>query len=220
MDPLFERRELARTIHLDSKYLTRNINTSILAQLRHIYEGTCIPEGYVQRDSIVVTDYSLGRMNLIRGGLDYFVKFQADLCMPHPGQVFRGAVSLKSKIGVHVDVSPMRVLLPRDLHIGNTDFEDINEKQEVEFEIIGAKFQPRDKEIVVLAKLRTLIQPDAPKTPEKETRDEAILAAPVGQADGQQERRTVTVDASAAKVGEGVLRRRRIRRNEENKTNE
>ena len=219
MDPLFERRELHRDVHVEAKYLMRNMNTGLLAQLKHKYEGVCAPEGYIQRDSIVIIEHSLGRMNLIKGGLDYSVRFQADVCMPHPGQVFRAPVSLKSKIGIHVDLPPMKVLLPRDLHIGNGDFEDVLEKQDVEFEVIGSKFQPRDTEIVVLAKMRTIVKPAAPDAP-KEDAAEPFLAAPIpGQSSENPEKKKVTVDPSAAKPSE-TSRRKKLRPNEEKNTNE
>ena len=121
-DPLFERRALVRNVHIDARYLQRNIEASLLAQLRLKYEGICVAEGYIQQRSIVVLEHSLGRTNLIKGGLDYTVKFQTDVCMPHPGQVFRVPVTLKSKIGIHAEMTPIKALLPRDLHIGNTDF--------------------------------------------------------------------------------------------------
>ncbi len=98
MDPLFERRELTRNVHLESRNLKKNVHSSLLAQLRHKYEGICASEGYMQPRSITIVDYSLGRANLIKGGLDYVVKFQADVCLPHPGQLIRAPVSLKSKI--------------------------------------------------------------------------------------------------------------------------
>ena len=220
MDPLFERRELKRDVHVESKYITKNINTSLLAQLKHKYEGMCAPEGYIQRDSITIIEHSLGRMNLIKGGLDYSVKFQADICMPHPGQVFRAPVSLKSKIGIHIDLSPMKVLLPRDLHIGNGDFEDVMEKQDVEFEVIGAKFQPRDSDIVVLAKMRTIVKPAAPDAVEAES-SEPVLPPPTpgSSSEGSQLMR-VSVDTSSTKPAEQAPRRRRLRTSEDKKTNE
>jgi len=220
MDPLFERRELKRDIHVESKYLMRNMNTSLLAQLKHKYEGVCAPEGYIQRDSLSIVEHSLGRMNLIKGGLDYSVRFQADICMPHPGQIFRARVALKSKIGIHVDLSPMKILLPRDLHIGNGDFEDVQEKQEIEFEVIGSKFQPRDTEIVVLAKMRSIIQPAPAEAPRAED-DGPLLAAPVpGQSSESSEKKKVTVDLSSTKALEQAPRRRKLRVSEEKKTNE
>jgi DNA-directed RNA polymerase subunit E'/Rpb7 len=214
MDPLFERRELVRNIHLDAKFLQRNIDASLIAQLRMKYEGICVAEGYIQRQSIVIVEHSLGRTNLIKGGLDYTVRFQADLCMPHPGQVFRAPVTLKSKIGLNADITPLKVLLPRDLHIGNNTFDDIQEKQEIEFEVVGARFQQGDDSIVVLGKLRNIIEP-AKAQMEGEDMPESVepmIAAPTGRSNEGSDKRVVTVDVSTTKLSEGGgMRRTRIK---------
>lgn len=214
-DPLFERRLLVRNVHIEARYLQRNMEASLLAQLRLKYEGVCVAEGYIQQRSIVVTEYSLGRTNLIKGGMDYAVKFQADVCMPHPGQVFRVPVTLKSKIGVHAEMTPIKALLPRDLHIGNTDFESAKEGDEIEFEVVGARFQQGDDSIVVLGKLRTVIVP-VKETESAEAAsnvvEEPLIAAAAGPA-GEPALKKVTVEVSAAKPAEGAPRRRRVRLN-------
>jgi hypothetical protein len=170
--------------------------------------------------SLTVVEHSLGRMNLIRGGLDYVVKFQADVCLPHPGQHFRVPVVLKSKIGLHAELSPLKILLPRDLHIGNGEFEEAAEGQEVEIEVVGSRFQQGDEAIVVLATLRSLIRPEAPKAAE-DTEDvlPPLIAAPV-DADGADAKRVVTVDLASTKAAESSARRKRLRPNAEGKTNE
>jgi len=220
-DPLFERRELVRNVHIDSRFLQRNIQASLLAQLRMKYEGVCVAEGYIQRRSITVVDHSLGRINYIKGGLDYNVKFQADICMPHPGQVFRMPVVLKSKLGLHAERTPVKALLPRDLHIGITDFEDVSEKEEIEYEVIGARFQQGDESIVVLGKLRKVIQP-APGNAEDIAVDidEPVLAAPVRSSGEEQVIKKVTVDVASSKASEQGPRKRRVRLNPEAKANE
>lgn len=220
MDPLFERRELTRNVHLESRNLKKNVHSSLLAQLRHKYEGVCASEGYIQPRSIVIVEYSLGRANLIKGGLDYVVRFQADVCLPHPGQLIRAPVSLKSKIGLHADLPPLKVLIPRDLHIGNGDFETAEESQEIEFEVVGARFQQGDESIVVLGKLRSLVKPAEMAVAEAEEMSEPLLAAPVGESNAASEKRVVTVNVSATKAAEQSARRKRIRANPEAKTNE
>jgi len=219
MDPLVERRELVRNVHLHAKDLKRNIEASLLAQLRHQHEGRCVSEGYLMKRSLTVVEHSLGRMNLIRGGLDYVVKFQADVCLPHPGQHFRVPIVLKSKIGLHAELSPLKILLPRDLHIGNGEFDEAAEGQEVEIEVVGSRFQQGDEAIVVLATLRSLIRPEAPKAAgEEEDTLPPLIAAPV-EADGEDAKRVVTVDLASTKSPE-LSRRKRLRPNGEGKTNE
>lgn len=220
MDPLFERRELTRNVHVESRHLKRNIQTSLLAQLRHKYEGICVAEGYIQPRSMVVIDYSLGRANLIKGGLDYVVKFQADVCYPHPGQIFRAPISLKSKIGIHAEISPIKVLLPRDLHIGNGEFEDALEKQEIEFEVVGSRFQQGDDTIVVLGKLRSMVRPAQEEASSSTSSSEPLLAAAVGVSNAASDKKVVTVDMSATKAAEPTTRRKRLGANQASKTNE
>ena len=218
---MFERRELVRNVHIESKFLQRNIQASLLAQLRMKYEGICVTEGYIQRRSITVVDHSLGRINYIKGGLDYTVKFQADICMPHPGQVFRMPVVLKSKLGLHAEATPIKALLPRDLHIGMTDFEDVAEKEEIEYEVVGARFQQGDESIVVLGKLRKIIQPAAPNQEEVAVEvNEPMMAAPVGKTGDEQVLKKVTVDLASTKAPDQGPRKRRVRLNPEAKANE
>jgi DNA-directed RNA polymerase subunit E'/Rpb7 len=153
MDPLFERRELTKKVHIHAKYIQKNIQASLLAQLKTHYQGRCLAEGYIQPDSFTILKYSVGRANYLRGGVDYDVTFQADVSLPHPGQHFRGNVVLKSKIGLHVELSPLKVLIPRDLHLGNPLYEQTEPSQDVEFEVIGTQFKQGDEEIIVVAKL-------------------------------------------------------------------
>lgn len=219
MDPLFERRELVRNIHLESRHLQRNIQASIVAQLRMKYEGVCTAEGYIQRNSITVSEHSLGRTNLIKGGLDYSVRFQADVCMPHSGQVFRAPILSKSKIGIHADLPPLKVLLPRDLHIGNAEFDEVPEMQEIEFEVVGSKFQQGDETIIVLAKLRQTIDSQR-EPPELEPIDDTtpMVAAPLTPQEGGK--KMVTVSVESTKLVGGEARKKRIRLNPAASTNE
>jgi DNA-directed RNA polymerase subunit E'/Rpb7 len=188
-DPLFERRSLTRSVHITAPHIQRNILASLSAQLNTKYAGTCIPEGYVRKGSIAIEEYSLGRVNLVKGGLDFTaVKFQADICMPHPGQVFRAKVVLKSKIGLHAEVSPISVLLPRDLHIGNEAFDAVVEDQEIEFKVVGSRFQQNNDTIDVLGTLLTAIdetQPDAPPNfvPEASLGASNAAAAPISSSE-------------------------------------
>lgn len=220
MDPLFERRQLVRNIHLDARFLQRNIDASLLSHLRMKFEGVCVAEGYIARNSIAIVEHSLGRINLIKGGLDYTVRFQADMCMPHQGQVFRAPVAFRSKIGIHADVPPMKVMIPRDLHIGNAEFDEVEDKQEIEFEIVGARYQQGDDSIVVLAKLRTRIQPVLDNAPQMEesSAQEPLIAAPVQQEGSGSEKKVVTVSVDATKVA-APMRPKRIRLNPTANTN-
>ena len=167
MDPLFERREMSKKVHIYSKFLQRNMQASILAQLKMNYEGKCSAEGYIQRNSITIVNYSLGRSNYIKGGVDYDVQFQADVCLPHAGQIFKAPVIVRSKIGIHAETPPIKVLIPRDLHIGNENFEKVEIGDDIEFEVVGCTFKQQDRDIVVVARLVGSVK-ESVKEPEPE----------------------------------------------------
>lgn len=158
MDPLFERRQLTKNVHITSRYLQRNIQASLLSQLKLTYEGRCISEGYIQQNSITIINYTVGRTNYIRGGIDYAVTFQADICMPHTGQRFKAPVKLRSKIGIHAKTPPIEVLIPRDLHLGNEEFETVKIDEEIEFEVVGAQYKQDDETIVVVGRLLSKVE--------------------------------------------------------------
>jgi DNA-directed RNA polymerase subunit E'/Rpb7 len=163
MDPLFERRNLKKKVHIHSKFLQKNMQASILAQLKMKFEGRCSSEGFIQSNSITILNYSLGRTNYIKGGVDYDVDFQADVCLPHPGQIFKAPVKLRSKVGIHAETPPIKVLIPRDLHLGNADFDEVKPDEEVEFEVVGAQFKQQDTDIIIVGRLITKVQPEVQK---------------------------------------------------------
>jgi DNA-directed RNA polymerase subunit E'/Rpb7 len=198
MDPLFERRELSKKVHIQSKFLQKNMQASLLAQLKMNFEGRCSPEGYIQPNSVTIVDYSLGRTNYIKGGVDYDVKFQADVCMPHAGQKFKAPVTVRSKVGIHAETPPIKVLIPRDLHIGNEEFEGVKVGEEIEFEVIGAQFKQQDKDIVIVARLLSKIAPPVAEPLLAMKEEEAPPPPPPPTEDGET-KQIVTTPAEAEK---------------------
>jgi DNA-directed RNA polymerase subunit E'/Rpb7 len=209
MDPLFERRELTRVLSVPAKYVQKNIRGSLLGQLGAHIEGRCGVEGYIQPKSSVILDHSLGKISLLHNGVQYKVRFHADICYPHKGQVFTAPVSFKSKIGIHAELSPIRVLLPRDLHIGNTEFDNITEKDQVKFEVLGAEFKQNDDAIFILGKLVEIIK-DKVETEVAEVEVEVpVLPSPEPQGDVKQ----VAIKPTSATQEEAKVPRRRKRLN-------
>jgi len=176
MDPLFERREMVKKVRIDSKFMQEKMDASILAQLKMNYEGMCSAEGFIERNSITLVEYSLGRANFIRGGIDYDVKFQADVCYPHPGQHLKARVTVRSKVGIHAETPPIKVLIPRDLYIGNEQYAEVKEGEDIEFEVVGSQFKQKDTEIIVVGKLIGVSE--EPKEEVKEEKKEEEIIAP------------------------------------------
>lgn len=167
VDPIYERRQLTRNVSVPSRYLQRSIQTSLLGQLKSNIEGKCGMEGYVAKNSITILNHTMGRISTMNDKAEYRVTFQVDICMPHPGQIFRAPISFRSKIGVHCELDPMKILMPRDLHLGNTEYESLGEGDEIEIEVVGSQFQQQDTHIYVLGKFlkRTAVSKSLPGAP-------------------------------------------------------
>jgi hypothetical protein len=49
-------------------------------------------------------------------------------------------------------------LIPRDLHIGNEEFDSVEVEKEIEFEVINCQFKQMDKDIIIIGKLRSQLK--------------------------------------------------------------
>lgn len=209
MDPLFERRNLKKKVQITGKWLQKNMGPSILARLRQDFEGKCSAEGYIQPNSITIINYSLGRADF-RGMISYDVEFQADVCLPHIGQRFRAPVKLRSKVGIHAETPPIKVLIPRDLHIGNEEFDNIKVDEEVEFEVMGSQFKQMDTEIIVIGRLLTKI-PEAVEQPllvAPPVQEIELPSAPLSLSEqGEEKRVVITAPIQPEKSTKRRLRR-------------
>jgi DNA-directed RNA polymerase subunit E'/Rpb7 len=204
---MFERRELTRVVTVHSRHLQRNIQSSLLGQIKASVEGRCGTEGYVQPKSSVIMTYSLGLMSIIGTGVSYKVKFQADICLPHKGQRLEVPAEFRSKIGLHSEMKPLKILLPRDLHIGNADFEAVSDGDQMEIEVMGAEFKQNDEDIFVLAKLVRRITA-APAAPD-EAAAEAAPEAPPPSA-GAGEVKSVSISEAPPAASGPVRRKKRL----------
>jgi DNA-directed RNA polymerase subunit E'/Rpb7 len=208
MDPLFERRDLKKKVHIHSKFLQRNMQASILAQLKMNFEGRCSSEGFIQRNSVTILNYSLGRTNYIKGGVDYDVDFQADVCLPHPGQIFKAPIKLRSKVGIHAETPPIKILIPRDLHLGNSDFDSAQVDEEIEFEVIGAQFKQQDADIIIVGRLIAKIQADTEAPLLSQDAATPIINNPVPKAaEGEEKQIVITAPTEAEKPKKRKLKR-------------
>jgi DNA-directed RNA polymerase subunit E'/Rpb7 len=206
MDPLFERRQIVKMVNVSSKYLQKNIQASLMAKLKKNYQAKCTSEGYIHKDSIAVVDYSLGRATSMHSGVDYVVTFQADICLPHAGQKFRAPVKLRSKIGIHAELLPLKILIPRDLHVGNAEFEAVKVDDEIEFEVVGSKFSQGDEDIVVVGKLISQ-KPAEPEVFDQVQTAEAILPTTSAPVTGDEKQVTI-----APPTAEENPKRRKLKR--------
>ena len=145
---------------INSSQITSKIDNVLLKKIKEEIEGKCINEGFIMKDSIVITRRSLGRLmaSHFNGDVIYNITYKAKVCNPHEGQIIKSVVTNINKMGVLANVYnddnyPLNILLAKQHHINNEYFSKLVEGDIIYIEILGKKFEFGDTKIAVIGKL-------------------------------------------------------------------
>ena len=123
----------------------------LLQKLKSSLEGKCSRHGYVLPDTLELLSRSMGSAEKGRFTSDflYYIKAQGKVLNPPDGFQIEGEVARKNKMGLYVIINnAIRIMIPRDLHIGNEDFDAIQIGDIVRVEIKKSRFQVNDTHIL------------------------------------------------------------------------
>ena len=112
----------------------------------------------------------------------YYIKAQGKVLNPPDGFQIEGEVARKNKMGLYVIINnAIRIMIPRDLHIGNEDFDAIQIGDVVRVEIKKSRFQVNDTHILSIGEyLQTVHSVGASNAP-------ASASAPAPVQDQEEE---------------------------------
>jgi DNA-directed RNA polymerase subunit E'/Rpb7 len=119
----------------------------LLEKLRTKLENRCSKHGFVIPGSLEIISRSMGLVEVGRftGDIVYQVQAQGKVLNPSDGLLLTCEVLKKNKMGIYVEYKDaIRVLLPRDLHIGNIEFDALIIGDNIEVEIKKSRFQVND----------------------------------------------------------------------------
>lgn len=125
----------------------KTLDDLILSVLREKLEGKCNHHGYVVPDSIKLLSRSMGILENGRftGNILFYVQAQGMVYNPANGTTIVGTVLKKNKMGLYVIYKDaIRVLVPRDLHLKNPDYENIVPGNQISIQICKSRFQVND----------------------------------------------------------------------------
>ena len=131
----------------------------ITTKLREKHEAKCNSNGFVRPGSITLLGRSMGTAENGRftGNLLYDCKIQCEVLYPTAGSEIDALVLKVNKMGAYaVYEEAIRVLLPRDLHIGNSEFDAIKEGDSIKVRIERSRFQTNDPFIMAVGKLASM----------------------------------------------------------------
>jgi len=129
------------TIYLDERvaltstevnqiHKSEDIHDLLVTKLKERHESKCNANGYVRPDSVELIARSMGMAENGRytGNLLYDCKMKCEVLYPKGGLVMDVLVIKVTKMGVYsVFEEAIRVLVPRDIHLGNVEFDTIQE---------------------------------------------------------------------------------------------
>jgi DNA-directed RNA polymerase subunit E'/Rpb7 len=153
------------------------IKDILTTKLREKHEGKCNANGHIRPGSVELLARSMGlaENGQFTGHLLYDIKYKCSVLYPTAGTVIQALVIKVNKMGAYaVFEEAVRVLLPRDTHLGNTAFDNIKEGSTVRIRLDRSRFQTNDPFIMAIG---TYVGEEA-----DDEKDEAIIEVPVPDA--------------------------------------
>lgn len=147
----------------------------LLMKLKQKLEGRCSRHGFVVPDSIELLSRSLGYAEKGRFTSDfiYYMKAQGKVYNPPDGLEVEGSVVRKNKMGLYVIVNDaIRIMIPRDLHIGSPEFDEIEMGDVIKIQLKKSRFQVNDTHILSIGQFISVVGRGAPAPAEAEAKEE------------------------------------------------
>lgn len=159
-------------VYLTPKDLRNDIESVddiLLEKLKERLEQRCSPNGYVLPGSLEILTRSTGMVDSGRfsGDWAFLVKAKGRVLHPPEGTMVEVEVLKSNKMGIYaVYENAIRLMVPRDLHLGDEEFDSLKVGDRINVEIQKSRFQLRDPFIVSVGIFRgagsaTRVQPQA-----------------------------------------------------------
>ena len=134
-----------------NKVKNSSIESLLEDKARELVENKCSENGFVLPGTVKLLSRSMGYFEAARftGDAVFYVKLEGKVIYPADGIRVVGEVIRKNKMGLIVNYKKaIHVQVPRDLHIGNEEFDIVEIGDTVEVELKRSKFQINDPYIV------------------------------------------------------------------------
>ncbi|NDG28212.1 MAG: hypothetical protein EB120_13680, partial [Proteobacteria bacterium] len=147
-----------KKLSLSPKELNRihekSVEKILTEQLVEKLEGKCSEHGFVVSGTVKILSRSMGYYDQSNytGDTSYFVKAEATVINSVDEFQIVADVIRKNKMGLYANFKDaLRIIVPRDLNIGNEEFESVQVGDKIEIMLKKSKFQVNDPYILVSA---------------------------------------------------------------------
>jgi hypothetical protein len=152
-------------VYLTPKDMNRvakdSIDTILMEHLRTKLENKCSQHGFVLPGTLEMLSRSLGRLENGRftGNIVFNIQAQGRVYNPANGTQITGVIAKKNKMGLYIiHEDAIRILVPRDLHIGNDEFEALDVGQTITVTVLKSRFQINDPFILSVGRWNGTVQ--------------------------------------------------------------
>ena len=128
-----------------------SIDDILVVKLKERLEQRCSPHGYVLPGTLEILTRSTGMVDSGRfsGDWAFLVKAKGRVLHPPEGTMVEVEVLKSNKMGIYaVYENAIRLMVPRDLHLGDEEFDSLKVGDRIKVEIQKSRFQLRDPFIV------------------------------------------------------------------------
>jgi len=132
----------------------QSIDSLLETKAKQLIENKCSEQGFILPGSVKLLSRSMGYFESARftGDAVYYLKLKGSVIYPADGVRIIGEVIRKNKMGLYVNYrDAIRVQVPRDLHIGSEEYEEVEVGDNIEVELKRSKFQINDPYILASA---------------------------------------------------------------------
>jgi S1 RNA binding domain len=128
-----------------------SVDTILINKLKERLEQRCSPHGYVLPGTLELLTRSAGMVDSGRfsGDWAFLVKAKGSVLHPPEGTMVEVEILKNNKMGIYAEYeNAIRIMVPRDLHLGDEEFDQLKVGERIRVEIQKSRFQLRDPFIV------------------------------------------------------------------------
>ena len=167
MTCIYKNNIIKTTVSLKPLELSKDIDGILQGKLKDLYEGKCIKEGYVRKNSISIKKrsiYGILENGPTDGTVNYDIIYSAEICNPNENDVLEIQITKSTKVGLIGESldndNILQVFLPIEYHQDDEILKKISQRVldkekniTAKIEVICKKFNYNDKKIVIIGRL-------------------------------------------------------------------
>ena len=167
-----------------------SIDSLLEKKAKQLIENKCSEQGFVVPGTVKLISRSMGYFEAARftGDANYYLKLEGKIIYPADGIRVICEVIRKNKMGLYADYNnAIRIQVPRDLHVGSEEYEEVEVGDTIEVELKRSKFQINDPYILASAIFITKKSGDRAPISEVSKEGEAEEEAEGAEGDAEEE---------------------------------